>query len=175
MSDQYLQKLLGQDEKVLRVARQHWTLLIGQVLPEVLLFIAIIVLTSIVWAQWLPGNATALGYLLLILPAISLLWDVLRWSHHQVVVTTRRVIQITGVFNKSVVDSSLEKVNDVKMDQSFWGRIFGFGDIEILTASEYGVNRFPHISDPVGFKTALVNAKGIMGKDMAAADKGEGD
>ena len=170
MASQYLDKLLAKDEKVLRVARQHWTLLVQHILPEVLLMIAIIVLTSIVWAAFLPGGATALLYLLLILPAISLVRDVLRWSHHLVVVTTRRVIQIMGVFNKSVVDSSLEKVNDVKMDQSFWGRVFGFGDIEILTASEFGVNRFPHISDPVGFKTALVDAKGIMAKAAAKED-----
>jgi hypothetical protein len=58
-----------------------------------------------------------------------------------------------------VTDSSLEKVNDVKMDQSFFGRIFNYGDIEILTASELGVNRFNMIGNPVRFKTAMLNAK----------------
>ncbi len=51
-------------------------------------------------------------------------------------------MQISGIFNKSVIDSSLEKVNDIKMDQSALGRMFGYGDIEILTASELGVNLF---------------------------------
>ena len=32
---------------------------------------------------------------------------------------------ISGVLGKDVVDSSLEKVNDVKMSQSFFGRMFG--------------------------------------------------
>jgi hypothetical protein len=64
-----------------------------------------------------------------------------------------------------VVDSSLEKVNDVKMSQSFLGRMFGFGDIEILTASELGVNLFHEIGDPVGFKTAMLNAKERLGFD----------
>ena len=68
-------------------------------------------------------------------------------------------MQISGIFNKSVIDSSLDKVNDIKMDQSALGRMFGYGDIEILTASELGVNLFKKIDNPVKFKSALINAK----------------
>jgi uncharacterized membrane protein YdbT with pleckstrin-like domain len=75
------------------------------------------------------------------------------------------VIQISGVFRKDVVDSSLEKVNDVKMSQSFFGRLFDYGDVEILTASEIGVNLFKRIGDPVKFKTAMLNAKEQLGFD----------
>jgi uncharacterized membrane protein YdbT with pleckstrin-like domain len=87
------------------------------------------------------------------------------------VVTNRRLIQVFGVFNKNVTDSSLEKVNDVKMDQSFFGRIFGYGDIEILTASELGVNRFTMIGNPVRFKTAMLNAKVQL--ESGALDRGQ--
>lgn len=78
-------------------------------------------------------------------------------------VTNRRVIQFSGIFNKSVVDSSLEKVNDVKMNQSFFGRMFDYADVEIMTASEMGVNVFKRIGEPVNFKTAMLNAKERMG------------
>jgi hypothetical protein len=40
-------------------------------------------------------------------------------------------------------------VNDVKLSQSFWGRLFDYGDIEILTASEVGANVFRSIGDPI--------------------------
>jgi hypothetical protein len=49
------------------------------------------------------------------------------------------------------------------MSQSFWGRMFGFGDIEILTASELGVNLFHEIANPVEFKTSMLNAKERLG------------
>ena len=75
------------------------------------------------------------------------------------VLTNRRVIQLSGILNKQVIDSSLEKVNDVKMAQSALGRIFNYGDVEILTASELGVNLFRRIENPVQFKTAMLNAK----------------
>jgi hypothetical protein len=81
------------------------------------------------------------------------------WTNHRYIVTNLRVIQISGIINKNVIDSSLEKVNDVKMVQSFFGRIFNFGDIEVLTAAEMAINRFTRIGNPVRFKTAMLNAK----------------
>ncbi len=83
----------------------------------------------------------------------------MRWYSHKYIVTNLRVIQVSGVINKNVYDSSLEKVNDVRLVQSFFGRIFGYGDVEILTASDVGINLFKRIGDPVHFKTVMINAK----------------
>jgi hypothetical protein len=102
---------------------------------------------------------------LLILPLVSLGRDFLIWQTHKHVVTTRRVINMSGVWGKNVSDSSLEKVNDVKMEQSALGRIFDYGDIEILTASELGINRFSRIANPIGLKTAMLNAKAALDSD----------
>jgi uncharacterized membrane protein YdbT with pleckstrin-like domain len=126
---------------------------------ELFLMVGTIIAVTLIWMSWAPGVSSLFGYLLLFIPGFSMLRDILRWNTHQYVVTNRRVVQIFGLFNKNVTDSSLEKVNDVRMDQSFWGRIFNFGDIEILTASELGINRFTFIGDPIGFKTAMLNAK----------------
>jgi hypothetical protein len=79
--------------------------------------------------------------------------------------------------NKQVTDTSLEKVNDVKMDQSFFGRLFDYGDLEILTASEAGIDRFRKLGSPIRFKTAMLNAKEQMGRDddRPAGSSGRGD
>jgi uncharacterized membrane protein YdbT with pleckstrin-like domain len=167
MSDSYLKSLLGEREEIKLVARQHWFLLARTILPEIALIVLSIILVTMLWAGLLGTPLVALGYLLIILPIISLLRDSLAWANHKYVVTSRRVIQIMGVLNKNVIDSSLEKVNDVKMEQSFWGRLFGFGDVEILTASELGVNRFTQIGDPVRFKTVMLNAKGQLEQEQA--------
>jgi len=83
----------------------------------------------------------------------------MNWLNEEYVVTNFRVIQLQGVFSKHVIDSSLDKVNDVKLTQTLFGRIFNYGDIEILTASELGVNNFKTILNPIQFKTAMQNAK----------------
>jgi uncharacterized membrane protein YdbT with pleckstrin-like domain len=106
----------------------------------------------------------SIGYALILLPLIGIIRDILIWTSLKYVVTNLRVIQVAGIFNKNVTDSSLEKVNDIKMDQTFLGRIFNFGDIEILTASELGVNQFKQIGNPIRFKTTLLNAKNILDK-----------
>jgi uncharacterized membrane protein YdbT with pleckstrin-like domain len=159
MSDKYLKSLLGQNEQVLFVTHQHWLVLTGEILSEIIMSVALVVLVSLIWTLWLPNTLVLLGYLLLIFPLISLLRDVLIWSKRKYVVTNRRVMQLSGVFSKNVTDSSLEKVNDVHMSQSFLGRMFDYGDIEILTASELGVNLFKRIGRPIQFKSAMINAK----------------
>ena len=159
MTNGYLNNLLAENEEVLLVTRQHWIVLFAEILPETILTIALVILISLIWLMWLPNPLVPFAYLLLLLPLFSLLRDVLVWSNRQYIVTNRRVIQIAGVINKDVTDSSLEKVNDVKLEQSFWGRLLNFGNIEILTASELGVNRFSHLGRPINFKKAMLNAK----------------
>ena len=159
MTNGYLNNLLAENEEVLLVTRQHWIVLFAEILPETILTIALVILISLIWLMWLPNPLVPFAYLLLLLPLFSLLRDVLVWSNRQYIVTNRRVIQIAGVINKDVTDSSLEKVNDVKLEQSLWGRLLNFGNIEILTASELGVNRFSHLGRPINFKKAMLNAK----------------
>jgi uncharacterized membrane protein YdbT with pleckstrin-like domain len=171
MNDPYLKHLLGNHEEILLVTRQHWFVWIQAILLEG--FIALIIIAADIALYYvLSFNPLVfLGLILLLIPVISLARDTVIWSNRKYVITSRRVIQIHGVFNKDVTDSSLEKVNDVKMDQSFIGRMFDFGDVEILTASELGVNLFKRIAEPVKFKTTMLNAKAKLEDDQA----GHGD
>lgn len=162
MADNYIKDLLGENERILLVTRQHWFVLFSNILLEILL---IVLLVAGVIAASLVYPLATFGYILVLVPLAGMLRDILVWSNRQYIVTNRRVIQISGVLSKDVVDSSLEKVNDVKMSQSFFGRLFDYGDIEILTASEMGVNNFRYIGNPIKFKTAMLNAKEGMGFD----------
>jgi Bacterial PH domain/Short C-terminal domain len=160
MAKNYIEGLLGENERILLVTRQHWFVLFSNILLEILLII--LLLLGITAALVVYPVAVA-GYILVLVPLIGMIRDILIWSNREYIVTNRRVIQINGVFSKDVVDSSLEKVNDVKMSQSFFGRLFDYGDVEILTASEMGINLFKRIGDPVKFKTAMLNAKEKLG------------
>jgi uncharacterized membrane protein YdbT with pleckstrin-like domain len=160
MADTYLNQLLGEGEQIILVTRRHWLVLLGEILSESVLTVALAVLISLLLAllpvtfPWL-----VLGYLLLLLPILSLGRDLAIWLNNKFVVTNRRIIHVEGVLDKDITDSSLEKVNDVKLEQSVWGRLLNYGNVEILTASELGVNKFNTIADPIRFKTAMLNAK----------------
>jgi len=169
MAKTYLEELLGENEKILLETHQHWFVLFGKIFLEIIL-IAIIIAGSLIAYPFYP--MAIYGLILVLVPVIGMLNDILIWRNKAYIVTSHRVIQTAGVFSKDVVDSSLEKVNDVKLSQSFFGRLFGFGDIEILTASELGVNLFHEINDPVGFKTVMLNAKERLGFDHETSMEG---
>ena len=161
MSESYLQSLLGDREKIIRISRQHWFRLISAIFLEIVLILiifAVTIMVSVASPDAMP-IIIIVGIIALLFPLATMIRDILIWSHHMIVVTNRRIMKVTGIFTKNVIDSSLEKVNDVKMRQSALGRMFNYGDIEILTASEMGANLFRKIDDPIGFKTAMLNAK----------------
>ena len=166
MATTYLDSLMSEREKVLVLARQHWFILFRSIILEITLIVIIFAVTITI--SLIPSNAPFLpiiilvGLLLLIIPIFTGTRDILLWTNHQFIITNRRVMQITGVINKDVIDSSLEKVNDVKMQQSVFGRLFDYGDIQILTASELGINVFRRIDNPINFKTTMMNAKAAL-------------
>ena len=171
MAKDYLETMLGENEHILLRARKHWSVLFGNIVLEIFLIIALIV-AAIVLLPIVAFPVAPLGFILVLVPLFGMVRDSLVWYNRQYIVTNRRVIQTSGVFSKDVVDSSLEKVNDVKLSQSFWGRLFDYGDIEILTASEVGANVFRSIGDPIKFKTAMLNAKERLGFDHEAGMEG---
>jgi uncharacterized membrane protein YdbT with pleckstrin-like domain len=158
MANGYLKNLLGKNEQIILISRQHWLVYLQAIVPELAIIILMIVGLSVSIISFQKSWIWFLTILLL-LPLLSILRDTLIWLNRQYVITNRRVIQVSGIVNKDVTDSSLEKVNDVKLVQSFWGRLLGYGNIHIMTAAELGINLFSRIADPVRFKTTMLDAK----------------
>lgn len=176
MAKGYVQKMLAQDERVLVITRQHWFVVASAIFFEsVLVLISLIALVAGVFFTHIASTYKLIIFLacmfIIFIMVMSMLRDYLIWWNRQFIITSLRVIQISGVINKNLTDSSLEKVNDVKLSQSFFGRLFGFGDVEILTASELGVNLFRRIGNPVGFKTAMMNAKQDQERNIGGVSK----
>jgi uncharacterized membrane protein YdbT with pleckstrin-like domain len=167
MADRYLESMLGESEHIVFVTRQHWLVLLGQILGKAVLALGLAVLVTLIWRIWLPGSLVPLAYLLLILPLLGVLENANTWASRRYIITNRRVIKISGVFSKQVSDTSLNKVSDVKLEQSFWGRLMDYGDLEIMTASELGIDRIPYIAQPVRFKTAMLDAEERSARSQA--------
>lgn len=165
MGDPYLKNLLGDQETILLETRQHWFVLLRNILVEGVLTLAVIALVSAILTLTEDYEWVVFCYFLVIPPIISGLFDFFQWFNRKYIITNLRVIQMSGVINKDVIDSSLEKVNDVKLTQSFFGRIFNFGNVEILTASDLGTNLFKTIGNPVYFKTTMLNSKSRLETD----------
>src|SRR5581483_11500136 len=157
----YVEQLLGENEKIILVAPQSWEEQLRSVLINLVLAVIAIGITLV--AMGFMGQAGLIGVVLFLIPVARFVLEFLQWSNREYIVTNRRVIQVDGVVNKNVIDSSLEKVNDVRMSQSVLGRLLNYGDVEILTASELGTNLFQRIGSPIKFKTAMLNEKEKLG------------
>ena len=114
----YVDSLLASGERVIRVAHQHWFVLVWRARWAVLglvvglVFLILKVLNS---RRERAPCGTILGWLTLILLAIgliSLAWGWLKFQNEEYVITSRRIIHAEGVVNKLATDSSLEKIND---------------------------------------------------------------
>ncbi len=172
----YADSLLATGERILHRERQHWLVLLwGARLPIISIIAALLLLI-------LSSNVSGVFYTFLsLLTAILflgglafLVWATLRYLNQEYALTNRRVIEVQGVVNKRSTDGSLEKINDAILTQSIFGRIFGFGDLEVLTASEAGIERFRMIVNPIGFKKAMMDAKHEYEQDMSGSYRAPG-
>jgi hypothetical protein len=162
----YAKNLLSRGEEVVFESRQHWLAILGQTW----LFVigAVLVLAILIWATSsdlgaIEGGVQVVSLVLLIVSLAYMGMKIWAWRNQEYLITNRRVIKAEGIFNKQMGDSSLEKVNDARLTQSWLGRIFDYGNLDIMTASDMAekgmVNDFPMLAEPVKFKVAMLNQK----------------
>ena len=167
----YAERLMSTGERIVHREKQHWFVFVWgaryTILAIVIAGLGAVIQTNVSspWREILGWAAAILfiGGLLL------LGWTILRYVNQEYVLTNRRVIEVEGVLNKRVTDSSLEKVNDIVLTQSIFGRMFGFGDLEVLTASDTGISRFRMLVQPVRFKREMLDAKHEYERDIAGS------
>jgi uncharacterized membrane protein YdbT with pleckstrin-like domain len=105
---------------------------------------------------------TGFGWLVAILlfgGIANIVWVFYAWYQDDYVVTSRRVIKIEGILNKSAADSSLEKINDAILTQSMFGRMFDWGDLRILTAAEEVADDYHRLHHAKIFKKSMLQQK----------------
>jgi hypothetical protein len=167
----YIDNMLASGEQLIRRDHQHWFVLIADARYGLLAIVGAILL-GILGMNTTGDFNRILGFLTLALVIAGIavtIWQYLRWRNEEYVVTTRRVLQLEGVINKRVLDSSLEKINDAVLSQSLFGRMFGFGDLDILTASETGISRLRMLRQADDFKRAMLEAKHELELELSGA------
>jgi len=169
----YARNLLSRGEEVVHESRQHWFAVIARTWVWILVAFASLWLLIFVTSQKNPVGSpevdlalTALGAVALLVALVRIAWVIWGWRSQEYLVTTRRVIKAEGILNKNMADPGLEKINDAKLSQSWVGRIFNYGTLDILTAAEeYSggpIDDFPMLADPVDFKKAMLNQKELL-------------
>jgi uncharacterized membrane protein YdbT with pleckstrin-like domain len=137
------------DEKILLITRQHWLRLVLPFFAWFLLAVTLIL--------WLKDNT--IGIIIILVSALYPLLEYLSWRHNLWCVTSLRVVDETGFFTRYSKESPLDKINNVEYDQTVWGRLFGFGNVDIQTAAELGETKYQLIHHPKLLKDTITHAQ----------------
>ena len=130
------------------ITRQHWLRLVLPCFAWLLLTVLLI---------WWLNNTTA--WIIILIAALYPLFEYISWRHNLWSVTNLRIIDETGFITRYSKESPLDKINNVEYDQSVWGRIFGFGNVDIQTAAEMGETKYMLIHHPKLLKDTITHAQ----------------
>jgi uncharacterized membrane protein YdbT with pleckstrin-like domain len=108
---------------------------------------------------WSQFGLLFLGILTLVVGVglIFLIWAWVRVSSTELAITNRRMIAKFGFIQRHTVEINLEKVEALRVDQGFWGRLLNFGTIHI-TGSGSSVEPIPNIADPLVYRRKFMEA-----------------
>jgi len=142
---------LRSEEQLAAVARRHVIVLGG---PFALtLFLAGCLIGALFVRR--PYALPAAGIALTVSAAWAF-WRWLEWRSDLWAVTSQRVIDESGVLSVRAEDSPLDKINNVICTQSLWGRMLGYGALNIQTAAELGSTAILTVARPMDFKETIL-------------------
>ncbi|MEM8771290.1 MAG: PH domain-containing protein [Pseudomonadota bacterium] len=129
----YVEKSLASDETVRKKARFHWSY------------------HFFAWASLIVLGVIIIGVVIFVR---MMIW----MKTTEIAVTDRRLVIKRGWLSRSTEELSLNSVEEVNVRQGFWGRFLGFGQLKI-SGTGAGDLATPNIADPVGFRTAISDAR----------------
>jgi len=98
-----------------------------------------------VWASFVIGIWILINHLII-------LWTT------EIVVTSYRFVYKTGLIARNTQEVSLNKIEEITLSQSVWGRIFGYGKL-VLRGTGVGVITLPNVDDPIDIRRIIEQAK----------------
>ena len=127
----YYQKVLRPEEKVMFHTTIHWIIY----WPAVVFLILAVAAWGLCVHYNLTDRAaqacTAAALILALLAFVAFVRAFVRRSATEIVVTDNRVIYKRGLISRHTLEMNASKIETVDVEQSFWGRIFGYGNVII--------------------------------------------
>jgi uncharacterized membrane protein YdbT with pleckstrin-like domain len=155
----YIQRSLGEGERIVGIARFHWWYTVRAWLALILPLL--LLLAIVVYADDTNRKALAIGALVLFaIGVIVFLRLMIRKWTTEIGITSHRFVKKTGFISLHTNEIALPNIEGVKVRQSMGGRIWGYGNLRIEGTGVDAVE-LPTIADPVAFRRAIETAKGM--------------
>jgi uncharacterized membrane protein YdbT with pleckstrin-like domain len=146
----YVENNLMSGERIIYKASIHWFIFIPGIIFTVLAFFII--------GESKPGDSTAFfGVLLFLFGVISLLNAFITRISTELAITSKRVIAKIGLIRRKTIELNHSKVESFNVDQSIFGRIFGYGTI-VVNGTGGGKTPISSIDSPLDFRRQAMEA-----------------
>ena len=140
-------------ENLILKTHQHWIVLVkALVIPVVLLIIAGVVDFTVRSGTGIPHFRTIIT---LAAASIALLWLIvvwIRWQSIAYTLTDQRIKIESGVFGRASKIIPIDRIQDCTTRQSLFGRILGYGRVEVDAAGAQGAEVLEHLPNPGTFR-----------------------
>jgi uncharacterized membrane protein YdbT with pleckstrin-like domain len=133
----------------------HWVVLIKSVVvPAVLVIVVVIADFTLLGPNnvYVPHLRTILS---LGVVALALLWLIvvwIRWQSTTYTLTDQRIKIETGVFGRQEKVIPIDRVQDCTTRMSVFGRMLGYGRVEVDAAGAQGAEVLNHLPNPGAFR-----------------------
>jgi len=149
----YVESKLMPGENIVMFSNLHWIIFLPAFL-FLLVFIGFIVLFLSSSENTPPGGEIFIVAFLLLVGLFPLLFPLKNRLTTALAITDKRIIIKRGWISRNNVEVDLNKVETVSTDQTFFGRIFNYGTIKVITSSgSRGI--FEKIADPAAFQKTV--------------------
>jgi uncharacterized membrane protein YdbT with pleckstrin-like domain len=89
-------------------------------------------------------------------------------SFDEFAITSVRIIKKTGILTRRVSQIPLDKVQDLSLVATLWGRWLSYGDVEVQSAAEEGPITFRRIRNPEAFRNVVLSRRAAPSAAPAA-------
>jgi uncharacterized membrane protein YdbT with pleckstrin-like domain len=133
----YVKKILAPGEQIIYQAKFPWIYTLNSILALLLLGWAIIGIYIFIERQ-------------------------VRKATTEIIVTNHRLIVKTGWISRNVRELSLSTIEEIKLNQTFWGGVLGYGSLDIRGTGEGNI-QLPAVDNPKELNVAISSARQSVG------------
>lgn len=76
----------------------------------------------------------------LVIPLLIMIWKIINVKDETISFYNNRVVEKSGILAKNEKTTVLTRMLSVSIHQTFWGRIFNYGDIQVDVVGKWDVN-----------------------------------
>ena len=147
-------------ESLIVKAHPHWIVIVKYLLPPAILLV-LVAIADLTFLQPINQPTFLLQvqhlriYLALAAIAIAGIWLIvvyIRWQSTTYTLTDQRIKIETGVFGRQSKMIPIDRIQDCTTKQSVFGRMIGYGRVEVDAAGAQGAEVLDHMPNPNAFR-----------------------